>query len=175
MTLTQRREINRLAETIRDELELDVPVKVDEAVERLGGSLEFRRLDSKIEALVQKNGDRFKIIVDDQKPATRTRFSVAHELGHLFLHMGYLVDPEKWTKAQEYRDSVYFRYGHGVEEDEADEFAAAFLMPETAFKNAVQTRAKNGECSLDELATFFHASASAVARRGRLLGIFGAD
>lgn len=175
MTLTQRKEINRLAETIRDGLELDVPVKTDEAVERLGGTLEFRRLDSRVEALVQKSGDRFKIIVDDEKPDTRTRFSVAHELGHLFLHMGYLVDPEKWTKAQEYKDSVYFRYGHGVEEEEANEFAAAFLMPENAFRNAVQTTARNGECSLEELAKFFHASTSAVARRGRILGVFGAD
>lgn len=173
MTVAQRKEINRLAETIREGLELDLPVKIEEAVERLGGTLEFAPLDSKIEALVQKNGERFKIIVRDTNPPKRNRFSVAHELGHLFLHMGYLLDPDKWTNAQEYTDSVYFRYGHGVEEDEANEFAAAFLMPESEFKNAVQTAAENGECSLEDIAKFFDASTAAVSRRGRILGVFG--
>jgi Zn-dependent peptidase ImmA (M78 family) len=175
VTAAQRKEINRLAETIREGLELDLPVRVEQAVERLGGTLEFGCLDSKVEALIQKDGERFKIVVRDTNPPARNRFSVAHELGHLFLHMGYLVDPDKWTNAKEYTDSVYFRYGHGVEEDEANEFAAAFLMPESEFKQAVRSAAKDGDFSIEDVAKVFDASTAAVARRGRLLGIFGGD
>jgi Zn-dependent peptidase ImmA (M78 family) len=32
----------------------------------------------------------------NDKARARRNFSVAHELGHLFLHMGYIVSPEKW-------------------------------------------------------------------------------
>jgi Zn-dependent peptidase ImmA (M78 family) len=174
VTVSQREDINRLAETILEGLELDLPVDVEEAVTRLGGKLTTSD-DKKVEALVRKENDRFEIVIHNDKPNTRKRFSIAHELGHLFLHMGYLIDPTKWGKTEEYKDSVYYRYGYGIEEGEADEFAAAFLMPEKEFRRVIADRSENRRCDIGDIAKFFDASKSAVVRRGQLLGIFSPE
>jgi Zn-dependent peptidase ImmA (M78 family) len=173
MNPTKRKEIGFLAETIREGLELRTPLDVEEAVIRLGGSLQERaRLDGKMEALVQKAGERFEIILCAAKPDTRKRFSIAHELGHLFLHMGYLVNPDLWREAKDYHDSVYYRFGYGIEEAEANEFAAAFLMPEDEFQQAIENHTEKGRCAVQAVAEYFHTSKDAVMMRGRLLVIF---
>ncbi len=38
----------------------------------------------------------FEIIVFEYQPPNRKSFTIAHELGHLFLHMGYIIDEERW-------------------------------------------------------------------------------
>ena len=59
-------------------------------------------------------------------PAERQLFTLIHELGHLLLHKdAYGVDAGDESPKQE---------------KEADEFAAEFLMPHEAFKNAWETR-----------------------------------
>ncbi len=64
------------------------------------------------------------IIVNDNKRFVyeQIAFSIAHELGHFFLHRGtggYVDDTAVWA-----------------EEDEADFFASHFLMPEAGFRKA---------------------------------------
>jgi Zn-dependent peptidase ImmA (M78 family) len=173
MSPAKRAEINLLATTIRDGLELESPIDVQEAVKRLGGILTMENsLENNMEAKVRKSGDSFQIVLQKTKPAARKRFSIAHEIGHLFLHMGYLIDPEKWNRTQEYRDSIYYRFGHGLEEREANEFAAAFLMPEDEFKDIAQQTENTGAGLLNAIALHFQTSKDAVLNRGRMLGIF---
>jgi Zn-dependent peptidase ImmA (M78 family) len=173
MTPRQRSEIALLAEIIRDGLELNTPVNVEEAVKRLGGRLvEKDALELGMEAKVRRDGERFEIEIEKNKPALRKRFSVAHELGHLFLHMGYLVNPDLWSNTDEYKDSVYYRFGHGIEEDEANEFAAAFLMPEGEFQKIAGEHVRDGLCSLEGVASHFRTSKDAALIRGRSLGVF---
>jgi Zn-dependent peptidase ImmA (M78 family) len=85
--------------------------------------------------------------------------------------MGYLVDPERWNHSSEYQDSVYHRFGHGIEEEEANLFAAAFLMPAEQFHKAVADLGNAGAFPVKQLALQFRTSASAVLRRGEELGI----
>ncbi|HEX7859870.1 MAG TPA: ImmA/IrrE family metallo-endopeptidase [Verrucomicrobiae bacterium] len=166
------KEISSLAETIRETLELDVPVDLNEAVKRLGGTLsEIANEPNQPEASIRKTGERFAIYLRHHQIQARKRFSAAHELGHLFLHMGYLVDPDKWQKSNDYKDSVYHRFGYGIEEQEANLFAAAFLMPEKEFVEQVRQIASE-EDLLRRLCAHFGTSASAVLRRGQELGIF---
>src|SRR5205823_5783354 len=118
----------------RESLELGVPVDVIEAVKRLGGSVkEVPSRPEEPEATVRRMGERFEITLREHPVLARKRFSIAHEIGHLLLHMGYLIDPQRWDQSSEYKDSVYNRFGHGIEEDEANLFAAAFLMPAQEF------------------------------------------
>lgn len=173
MTALQRSEINQLADTLRETLGLGIPLDVEEAVRRLGGTLhEVEELEEKMEARVLKRGERFQIELANGRPATRKRFSVAHEIGHLMLHMGYLMDPDRWSSTGDYQDSVYYRYGYSTEEREADEFAAAFLMPRGLFFEAVQRHTRAGNCDTAAIAEEFKTSRDAVMRRGRMLGIF---
>jgi Zn-dependent peptidase ImmA (M78 family) len=175
MDQRRQREICLLAETVRESLELQVPVDVEEAVRRLGGNLvENHELEEGMEAKVSQKGERFEIVIHDGKPKARKRFSVAHELGHLLLHMGYLVDPERWSKSDEYRDSVYYRFGHGIEEEEANAFAAAFLMPEADFRDIARRYAKDGLVSVEKVARHFLTSKDATMVRGSVLGVFRA-
>src|SRR5437762_8307123 len=119
MTVSQREYINWLANTVRENCKLSVPVDVHKAVERLGGAVES--VDSAdFEAKIEKADPGFRISICPAKGSTpeRERFTMAHELGHLFVHMGYIVDEKKWAAIVDYTDSVYFRYGFSVEEAE---------------------------------------------------------
>lgn len=173
MTPKRRTEINGLAKTILEGLELQVPVELETAVSRLGGKLRLEsQMAGRMEALIRKSEERFEIVLSDSKPETRRRFSIAHELGHLFLHMGYLLDPDTWASTEDYRDAVYYRFGHSVEELEANEFAAAFLMPQEEFESVVKSCTKNGKCSIERVGNHFKTSREAVMRRGQSLKLF---
>lgn len=56
------------------------------------------------------------IVMNTKKTAERSRFDLAHELGHLIMHQGSLSENSK------------------LKEDEADRFASALLMPKVNFK-----------------------------------------
>lgn len=65
---------------------------------------------------------RFIVVLgNDKNSAVRRQFSAAHELGHIILHDGFLDMDDITT--EEYRNM----------ENEAHSFAAAFLLPKSAF------------------------------------------
>lgn len=103
-----------------------------------------------------KDENSFTIIINSNKPQTRQNFTIAHELGHYFLHKDYLItngiimDDDKDKK-------ILYRADEGVRsqiETEADNFAAALLMPADLVKNTwsripdVQSCAKIFEVSV---------------------------
>lgn len=174
MTSTKRKQINTLAESIREELKLTSPVNLEEAIEILNGNLKYidSPIDNKIEAKIEKDGDSFTIQVQQKEPQTRVNFSIAHEIGHLFLHMGYLINPEMWEETGEYNDSVYYRFGYSEEEYEANEFAGAFLMPRAEFLSILEDSKIESRVDIENIANHFNVSKEAVLIRGRWLGVF---
>ncbi len=74
----------------------------------------------------------------------RDNFTIAHELGHYFIH--YLPNKTK---------RVFYRFGNGIEEITANKFAAAFLMP----------KEKDFNSSILKLAAYFEVSTSSVQYR----------
>jgi predicted transcriptional regulator len=168
---SRRQHINRLAETVLSTCELSVPIPMDEAVRRLRGDLAFVA-KADFEAKIEKTDTGFRITLPQDGYEPRERFSIAHELGHLFLHMGYLVDEAKWNSIEDYTDSVYYRYGYSVEESEANEFAGAFLMPRAEFARVAQQHQDGDEYDITRIAEQFNVSAGAAVTRGRFLGLF---
>jgi len=80
------------------------------------------------DACSQRRGARpFIFLGKDKKSAVRTRFNLAHELGHILLHP-YISEEELKEKA--ILDRV---------EKEANMFASAFLMPRASFSNEVMS------------------------------------
>lgn len=81
-------------------------------IERCGGIVIDRDLEvDEVDALCRWVPEMPKLFfVNGAKPADRVRFSLAHELGHTIMHFGEVVDLR-------------------AAEQEANEFAAAFLMP----------------------------------------------
>jgi hypothetical protein len=82
-----------------------------------------------------------------RRPASRVRYTVAHELGHYFLpgHRDYLLSG-RWLGAR--TDHVASRRL----EREANWFAAALLMPRRPFIEHLQRRVGGSRCRLDDLA-----------------------
>lgn len=173
MTPARRTEIHELADAVREALELSPPVDVAKAVKHLGGELKYDLHETDdIEAMVAKTRHGFLIRLRQNQRTARHKFSIAHELGHLFLHMGYLVDPQKWDAITDYKDSVRFRYGYSAEEIEAHEFAGALLMPKEEFLRRAQTQYKGGVYNLSAISSHFGVSVDAARTRGRWLGLF---
>lgn len=159
-------------------IDLTAPVDAKRIAELLGGVvLSASSEDIPHEACIRKAGERFEILLKPAYP-TRERFSIAHELGHLFLHMGYLVDANRFSSLQEghsYDRVPSYHLGKSEEEYEANEFASELLMPRKQFMEAVRANTTGGTCNIEALADRFGVSRQAAATRGRWLGVFAWD
>jgi Zn-dependent peptidase ImmA (M78 family) len=99
-------------------------------VDRLGGKLRVAEDPSKLEkesgSLAIYGKGRFDIFLSPYTSPLRDNFTIAHELGHYFLHFDH--------KTSSLNGLVIFnRYGSGRDEWQANRFAAAFLMPKEKF------------------------------------------
>lgn len=86
----------------------------------------FKTNEGKIDAFTQihkvHNLERpFVVVGDDKESAVRRQFSMAHELGHIILHNNSIEVDE--LSREEYK----------MMEEEANNFAAAFLLPKESF------------------------------------------
>lgn len=179
MDNARRKHINLFADVIRNAVSVNPPLEIKDlqsVIERLNGRYNTHD-ENQIgcEAFVRKlvgDVNDFEISISASKPESRMKFSIAHEIAHLFLHMGFMVDDDLWKKNVEYKDSVKFRYGYTEEELEANEFAGAFLMPEDKFREVASQNYDNDKYDLKKIADYFGVSSEAAKNRGRWLGIF---
>lgn len=120
--------IRDITEWMRTDYNLSIPVNVEWLAKNLG--VEIKKDDLEEASLsgfaVQKHGKRFIGVNSLESPA-RQRFTIAHELGHLFLHKSDTVSYDKGSV-------MLFRDSHGSDgsdskEVEANKFAAELLMP----------------------------------------------
>jgi len=81
--------------------------------------------NGKGDAVTQRRDDNVYIVYDKEKPDVRKRFSIAHELGHLYL--GHLHGNSSIDLGSENFDEI-----------EANVFAAHMLMPKELLKSDVK-------------------------------------
>jgi len=166
MNNSMREMINSLAEDILIEYDIETPIQdIDSIVESLGGTIQTELFFS--DGAVMKDGNGFKIIVSPFQDERRRRFTIAHELGHLFLHMGYMTNPKLW---EEQRDNVYHRIGSSEKEYQANEFAAAFLMPRDKYLEKLDEYTVGNTVNTGRVAEYFQVSVDAASNRGKFLG-----
>ena len=121
--------------------------------------------DNESGALVKEN-DGFSIYINERHPINRQRFTIAHELGHYFLHRDKLKKENQGIvdtiKAVEGMPHITRIKGNGSnkEEKEANRFAARLLMPKSIFK-----RVYKSTNSIEEVAEKFRVSVQAAAVR----------
>lgn len=151
-----RQVINEIAELVRKVYTVDGPVSdIDSVVSRMGGRvIEDPAIDDFSDGQIRKIGDsEFEIIVSPFQSLERRNFTIAHELGHLFLHMGFMTDSDKWRNQSE---EVYYRNGNSELEYQANEFAAAFLMPRKDYKDELDEHIKGNMVNTEKnCKTFF--------------------
>jgi transcriptional regulator with XRE-family HTH domain len=123
----------QLAEHIRAVAHLgseDLPYRLTDLAElfesRLGLDIGFEPLPAGLDGLSLSSGGLGVALISSSIPATRQRFTIAHEVGHLVA-----------GDSQDLRvDENVF--GHrSPDEVRANAFAAAFLMPEAAIRAAI--------------------------------------
>ena len=112
----------------------------------------------------------FDILINSNKPRTRQHFTIAHELGHYFLHQEILKN-EKIIIDDDNIDSqrVLYRIDNAERnkiETEANNFAATLIMPEDLVKDAWRRLEDIQEC-----AKIFNVSLIAMTIRLERLGL----
>lgn len=118
----------------------------------------------------EKEDSGFTIMVDKNKAKTRQYFTVAHELGHYFLHADVLKNEEVIVDSENAFEwnRILYRLDNSVStrlEAEANAFAAALIMPADLVKKAWEAFH-----SIEECAKIFDVSASAMSIRLEKLG-----
>lgn len=113
---------------------------------------------------VEINKNRYFIIMLEGENFSfyRQQFSLAHELGHWLMHQG-VYNPQDL-------DSDSYR----LMEDEANEFAAAFLLPKDTFSRTVSVNPKQIDFYLN-LKKTWNVSIAMMMMRTRNLGIIDTD
>lgn len=99
---------------------------------------------------------------NNKTSAARIHFDIAHELGHICLH--------EWSEDIEELSKEEFKN----REREANEFAAAFLLPEETFKNDAE-RGPHTLPYYKQLKKKWKVSIAAMIRRAEKLGILTRD
>ena len=132
-----------------------VPVKVVALANALG--IRVKRTsqwpDEICGAIVSKD-KRFTIWTNANHPATRRRFTIAHEIGHYVLHREHIGDG--------IRDDAMFRSKlNSLLESAANRYAAGLLMPWPLVVDAME----DGLDSIEKLATHFQVSKTAMSIR----------
>lgn len=165
--------INKVADVVRSTFGVTIPIdNIDSLVNQLDGSVvEKPGLDPFYDGTVKKVGEHsFEIAIFPDQDDERRSFAIAHELGHLFLHMGYLIGKDTWDQYDNSGQCVQFsHFGADEQELQANEFAAALLMPQKEFKAKIDEHTSGNFADMAQVANYFHVSISVATNRGRSL------
>lgn len=146
------------------------PVDVDFLAEKAGVKLVYEELDDDVSGfLVRKSGKVF-LAVNSKHHPNRQRFSIAHELGHFFLHLN--------SSSTVFIDkTVYYRNidsssGKYQQEIEANAFAADLLMPKGMLERELENFGEElTDMDIYRLANRFGVSQQAMELRLQNLGL----
>lgn len=161
--------INNLTQDIIDHYDIQIPIEnIEKVVNDIGGRIEVSfDIDNIYDGSIKKENNNFVIFVSPYQSPGRKKFTIAHELGHLFLHMGYNINSELWDTQE---NSTYYRSGDSIEEYQANEFAAALLMPRERYKEIMDQNTRGTIVETEKIADYFGVSVSAASNRGKFLG-----
>lgn len=168
--LTKSR-VHEFAETLAARLKFTKRDLIEPFVVQLGGRIEYKTAqladDRLPESIVVQSSNNFTIYLPSVTSAVRDRFTIAHELGHLFLHypLAYARYPGDAMVATRWVDESNEDLRRA--EWEANWFAAGFLMPSADFRETY------GRClrDLSLVALEFKVSLKAAQVRAQSLGL----
>lgn len=118
---------------------------------------------SEISGALRKEGDKWVIYVNSTDSERRKLFTIAHELGHYFVHKDLcneFVDGQLISRNDQQK--------YAVNELEANEFAGNLIMPEEKIREMVTGQVTNDV--LQKMAKSFGVSTLAMGTRLQNLG-----
>ena len=135
MDVKTRIMIDKITEYVRKEYKIIGPISdIEGIVVSMGGIIvEKTAIDDLSDIWIRKSGkESFEIFLPPVQISwtiERRNFMIAHELGHLFLHMGFRINDDKWNNQMK----GFYRNNDAETNYQANEFAKAFLMPEEEY------------------------------------------
>lgn len=162
--------IDSMADSIRNLFGEDLPkiVCFNEIVSKLEG--EIQEEDNNINtSYIIKKDDTFIIRVSEKLNEKEKRLMLAFELGNLFIHMGYKVEPEKWNGYE--NDKIYVNDSEYKDEISLL-FGVAFLTPKRSFIDIMKENYEgDGIYNIKSVAEYFNVEEKVIVVRGRNLGL----
>lgn len=164
-----KKQVFTFAEDAARKLKFAIGDSLKQLVEKkLGGEIRYLDWDDWLSdkcgslKVPGEDGKRFTIYISAASGPLRNRFTIAHELGHYFLH----------AEGGKKELTVHRTSGKSDKrvEWQANWFAAAFLMPEAAVSDFYQNQSKD----LDRIAANFKVSREAITIRLKQLGLLPA-
>ncbi len=130
MTALSRDAIQRKAESLLKKLNIyQAPVDLDVITDFYDIDCKFDDLDDDVSGFLLIEDGRSTIVINELQHANRQRFTLAHELGHFFLHKDkgdtVFIDKKYSVYNRDHKSSL----GEHQQEKEANLFAASLLMP----------------------------------------------
>jgi Zn-dependent peptidase ImmA (M78 family) len=131
---------------------------LDRLLEQIGGRVEVSPMMIAHEALTVHGEGNFEIHLPPMTSARRDRFTIAHELGHYYLHYLHLKQTEP---------KRFFRGSQNRAETQANFFAASLLMPSDLYKRVFSVYPQEWW----KIADSFGVSSKAAEVRAQVLGL----
>lgn len=152
-----KKQIAQIADRVREVSKFD-PIKetnFEKIVQAFGGTIELSSNQSLEDTINVTGKFKFSITLDENATEERKRFTMAHELGHYFLHSKQGKTP-----------LTAHRLGTSLAEQEANFFAACLLMPEEEFRRQWEKCSGDPDSvRISKMANIFHVSTAAAAAR----------
>jgi Zn-dependent peptidase ImmA (M78 family) len=148
-----------------------VPVPVEELALSLGAEIRRKAFDDDTSGMLIREENRVIIAVNSTHVEQRQRFTIAHEIGHWVLHRGRPLVVDATVKVNLRAKNSGFASQR--EETEANQFAAALLMPVDSVQ-AIYEKLSNGKALSDLVSTLsnrFRVSSVAMQYRLTNLGL----
>lgn len=135
------------------------PVDVARLARAIGLRVISEAMDDDLSGYLERRGSGWVIGVNSLHHPKRQRFTIAHELGHYFLHS---VEKDRFS------DEILLRRNERRNEMEleADKFAGELLMPDDEFRRKIE----DGVRSVSDLSEYFGTSMLAVKYKAEILG-----
>jgi Zn-dependent peptidase ImmA (M78 family) len=147
------------------------PVPVEKLVKKLGLLLVPLPADDEISGAIIRNGKEVVIAVNPAHHTNRQRFTVAHELGHYFLHEGLEKHVDQNFRVA-WRDAESSKAVNWTE-IQANRFAAELLMPTRFMVKDIDSLEAINAHTVALLARKYVVSPDAMKIRLSQLGIIG--
>ena len=161
--------VNDMADQVRNIYNIEIPIaNLEDVVSKIGGIVKY---DARCCGYVEKNYKLFTIHVADNSDFRIKNFSIAQQLGKMFLFTDFVLD-RKDTFGEDYIISD-IRYLQKDPVNWTNEFAGALFMPKAQFiRVAKENVDSNNRVAHKVLAEHFNVTYSTASWRGKRLGIF---
>ena len=136
-TFLSKTQVEEYAGKVTDFLGIGIGEPLEPAVSKVGGTILFGGMgDAEVDggAIIVRDFNDFEIHLSRMTSPIRDRFTIAHELGHLYLHFPAIKSSETGAAMKATRSIDITDEDQKRAEWEANWFAAALLMPRDAVR-----------------------------------------